>query len=145
MTAVQKPGFPYEFECKPSGNCCAIPGGFVRVTDDERRNIAAHLNLTEQALQSRYLQPDGVHLKDGLGNRCVFLQDGAKAGCSIYPVRPQKCRDWPFWPEALTNPTLRHQIQRTCPGVSTVPGQKTTNSPEPPESPEPPGPPPQQS
>ena len=68
-----KEGFPYAFACKRSGNCCAIPGGFVRVTPDEQKAIAALLGLDVMAFQSRYLQPDGVHLKDGLGNRCVSV------------------------------------------------------------------------
>ena len=122
MTAVREPGFPYEFECKRSGNCCAIPGGFVRVTDEERRAIAAHLNLSEVAFASRYLQPDGVHLKEGLGNRCTFLQDGANVGCGIYAVRPHKCREWPFWPEILTDARLRQLVERTCPGIQAIDG-----------------------
>ena len=53
MTAVRKHGFPYQFECQRSGNCCAIPGGFVRTTEAERTAIAKHLGMTESAFQSR--------------------------------------------------------------------------------------------
>ncbi len=130
MTAVRKHGFPYQFECQRSGNCCAIPGGFVRTTDAERTAIAKHLGMTESAFQSRYLQPDGVHLKEGLGNRCTFLSDGSLAGCSIYSARPHKCREWPFWPEILTDERLLQLVQRTCPGIEivpAVPGQEPTN------------------
>ena len=90
--SATKDGFPFRFRCLRSGNCCSIPGGFVRIDDEERSAIAGHLGISEAAFASRYLQPDGVRLKDGLANRCVFLQDGAQAGCGIYPVRPQKCR-----------------------------------------------------
>lgn len=117
MTPVEQPVFPYRFACKRSGNCCAIPGGFVRVTPDERRAIAAHLGLSEAAFTSRYLQPDGVHLKEGFGNRCTFLQDGQEAGCGIYEVRPHKCAEWPFWPEILTDARLLQLVERTCPGI----------------------------
>lgn len=110
--------FPFTFACRRSGNCCAIPGGIVRVTGAEADAIAAHLGLSPRAFASRYLQPDGERLKDGLGTRCVFLQDGAKAGCGIYPVRPAKCRQWPFWAEVLTDPALRELVERTCPGVA---------------------------
>ena len=110
-------GFPFTWACKRSGNCCAIPGGFVRVTADEASAIASHLGLELAAFRSRYLQPDGARLKEGLGNRCVFLQDGKPAGCSIYPARPAKCRSFPFWPELLTDPSLLTRIQRTCPGI----------------------------
>lgn len=120
--SAEQPGFPYRFTCRRSGNCCAIPGGFVRVTEHERRAIAAHLGLDEQAFASRYLQQGGARLKEGLGHRCVFLEDGATAGCGIYQVRPHKCREWPFWPEVLVDPALRRLVERTCPGIEPIEG-----------------------
>ena len=114
-------GFPFAFACKRSGNCCAIPGGFVRVIEEEQARIAAQLGLDLAAFRSRYLMADGATLKDGLGNRCVFLADGREAGCSIYATRPRKCREWPFWPELRTDERLRHLVLRTCPGI--VPDQ----------------------
>ncbi|MFY9342022.1 MAG: YkgJ family cysteine cluster protein [Planctomycetota bacterium] len=110
-------GFPFRWTCKRSGNCCAIPGGFVRVNDDEAAAIAAHLGLSVTAFRARYVQPDGERLKDGLGNRCVFLRDGAEAACTIYPVRPGKCRSFPYWPELKSDPRLLALVQRTCPGI----------------------------
>jgi uncharacterized protein len=117
MTVPDDDRFPYSFACKRSGNCCAIPGGFVRVTSSERQALAQYLGLDESAFASRYLQPDGIHLKEGLGNRCVFLVDGAQAGCGVYPVRPHKCREWPYWPEILQDDQLREMVERTCPGI----------------------------
>lgn len=113
----RQPGFPFAFACKRSGNCCAIPGGFVRVGAADVEAIAAHLGLDVAACKSRYLQADGETLKDGLGNRCVFLADGPRPTCSIYPVRPQRCRDWPFWPELLREPQRLQQALRVCPGL----------------------------
>jgi Fe-S-cluster containining protein len=115
--STERDGFPFRFRCRRSGNCCSIPGGFVRVSAAERAAIAEHLELDEQAFASRYLQPDGARLKEGLGNRCVFLRDGAQASCSIYPVRPAKCGEWPFWPELLDDPALLRLVERTCPGI----------------------------
>lgn len=120
MDGSTRPGFPFRWSCQRSGNCCAIPGGFVRVTAGEAAAIAAFLGLDVAAFRSRRVQPDGERLKDGLGNRCVFLQDGAPAGCSIYPVRPARCRDWPFWPELRDDPALLALVQRTCPGIEPV-------------------------
>lgn len=118
----REPGFPFTFECRRSGNCCAIPGGFVRVSAAEAAAIAARLGLAPAAFASRYLQADGERLKDGLGHRCVFLQDGAQASCGVYEVRPAKCRQWPFWPEVREDPELRRLVQRTCPGVRPTDG-----------------------
>ena len=110
-------GYPYSFRCRRSGNCCAIPGGFVRVDEGERARIAAHLGMSTEAFARRYLQPDGSRLKEGLGGRCVFLVEGAEAACSIHEVKPHKCRTWPFWPEVLEDEALLQLVQRTCPGV----------------------------
>jgi Fe-S-cluster containining protein len=116
-------GFPFRFWCRRSGNCCAIPGGIVRVTRDEAEAIAALLGMSASAFASRYLRPDGEHLVDGLGNRCVFLQDGAEASCGIYEARPRKCREWPFWPELRTDPELARLVLRTCPGIEPADGR----------------------
>ena len=116
----RREGFPFSWACRRSGNCCAIPGGFVRVDDGEAAAIAQFLGMAPAAFRSRYLQPDGERLKDGLGNRCVFLQDGAVAGCAIYPVRPAKCRSFPFWPELRDDPALLALVQRACPGIQAI-------------------------
>jgi Fe-S-cluster containining protein len=84
------------------------------------RAIAALLGIDAAAFRSRYVHPDGERLKDGLGNRCVFLQDGDEASCSIYAARPRKCHEWPFWPELLVDPELARLAMRTCPGIEPV-------------------------
>ncbi len=119
MTATpeQRDGFPFRWACRRSGNCCAIPGGMVRVSEAEAQAIANHLGLSLAAFRSRYVQPDGERLKDGQGLGCVFLQEGVLAGCSIYAVRPHKCREWPFWPEVRSDAELLRLVQRTCPGI----------------------------
>lgn len=89
----------------------------VRVTSREAERIAAHLGMSLAAFRSRYLAPSGDRLKDGLGGRCVFLADGATAGCGIYPVRPRKCATWPFWPELLDSPDALAEAMRVCPGI----------------------------
>ena len=108
---------PFDFTCRRSGNCCARPGGMVRVSADEAAAIAAHLGLSEAGFRARYVDVDGLRLRDGLGGRCVFLEDGRQASCSIHPVRPAKCRSWPFWPELLESAELLAEARRSCPGI----------------------------
>ena len=96
-------------------------GGHVRVDPDETAAIAAFLGIDEATLMRRFVQQDGRTLKDGMGSRCVFLKDGPHVACSIYPVRPQQCRTWPFWPEALADPELLASMRRTCPGIVDLP------------------------
>lgn len=129
----RREGFPFRWACRRSGNCCAIPGGFVRVTAAEAAAIAARLGLAEAAFRSRFLQADGERLKEGLGGRCVFLQDGPLAGCSIYEDRPAKCRTWPWWDEIRDDPRMQALAARTCPGIERdgddAPAQPSKRSP----------------
>jgi Fe-S-cluster containining protein len=108
--------FPFRFRCQRSGNCCARPEGIVRVTPDDVARIAAHLGLSEAAFRSRYVAASGDRLAEGLGPRCVFLADGAHATCTIYPVRPERCRTWPFWDEHR-DPAALAAAARVCPGI----------------------------
>jgi Fe-S-cluster containining protein len=108
--------FPFRFRCQRSGNCCARPEGTVRVTAADVARIAAHLEMTEVAFRSRYVAASGDRLVDGLGHRCVFLEDGSHASCSIYPARPDRCRRWPFWDEHR-DPAALAAAARVCPGI----------------------------
>jgi Fe-S-cluster containining protein len=115
MTAER--GEPFAFSCQRSGNCCSIPGGIVRVTATEVAAIADHLDMPLHALRSRYLAIGNDRLAEGISNRCVFLQGGRETSCGIYPVRPEKCRTWPYWPELATDPEALHRAAALCPGL----------------------------
>ena len=109
--------YPFEFQCQRSGNCCARPGGVVLLGPGDAERIATHLGMTEEAFRSRYVVPGSDRLRDGtFGSGCVFLESGAQAGCSIYPVRPEQCRTWPFW-EELKDPAEMRRAMRFCPGI----------------------------
>ena len=109
--------YPFRFHCKRSGNCCSLPEGVVRVTPEDVERIACHLGLEVQAFRSRYLAASGDRLIDGQGGRCVFLEDGNQTSCQIYPVRPAKCRSWPYWPELKHDPEALREACRMCPGI----------------------------
>ncbi len=111
------PDYPFRFHCQRSGNCCSLPEGVVRVTPEDVERIASHLGLEVPAFRSRYLAASGDRLIDGLGGRCIFLEDGRHTSCQIYPVRPEKCRSWPHWPELKDDPEALHEACRMCPGI----------------------------
>lgn len=106
----------FRFRCRRSGNCCARPEGVVRVTPEDVVRIADYLRMDEAALRSRYVAASGDRLVDGAGGRCPFLLDGCRTACGIYPVRPRKCRTWPFWAE-LRDPVALRRAARSCPGI----------------------------
>lgn len=113
-----KASYPFTFRCRRSGNCCARPEGMVRVGPDDVARMAEHLGMSEAAFRSRYVAATGDRLSEGLGARCVFLEDGRHAACGIYPVRPERCRSWPFWPELRDDPDALADATRLCPGIS---------------------------
>ena len=90
-----------DFKCQGCGACCRIKNGIVRVGDDEIRRIAEFLAMSEQAFidQETELAPDrrGLILKSRPDESCVYLTDDNR--CRIHPVKPDKCRTFPFaWP-----------------------------------------------
>lgn len=110
--------WPFTFTCRRSGNCCARPEGVVRVDADDIERIAAHLDMSIDGVRARYVAPTGDRLRDGIGSRCVFLADGALPTCSIYAVRPARCRSWPYWEELRTDPGALAAAMRLCPGIT---------------------------
>jgi Fe-S-cluster containining protein len=68
----------------------------VRVTDAELSRLAQFKGLSEEEFIAQFmrLRPDrrGLALKEKPNHECVFL-DGND--CSVQPVKPQQCRDFP--------------------------------------------------
>jgi Fe-S-cluster containining protein len=86
---------PIFFECQRCTACCRWPGQ-VRLTDEEISRIAAFKGITEEVFIQQFtrLRSDrqGLALLEKPGGECIFL-DGND--CSIQPVKPQQCRDFP--------------------------------------------------
>lgn len=121
-------GFPFRFSCQRSGNCCSIPGGVVHITDEDATAIARYLGVTEAAFRGAYMHKHSPTLRDGQGTSCIFLDGGASTTCRIYPVRPQACRTWPFWPELLNDPERLAKAMRLCPGIKMLSDEPEPNS-----------------
>lgn len=100
------------FRCRQCGACCRIEG-IVRLHEGDTTRIAAHLGVDEAAFiaNDTEIAPDrkGLVLKDRPDGACAMLD--AANRCRIYPVRPEKCRTFPFeW----TN----DNSESYCPGLS---------------------------
>lgn len=90
-------------ECGRCGNSCRRPQIIVR--EQEILNLQQRLGISETEFRDRYLEPaqatwnpgDGfMKLQDGA---CPFLEPGSpaiphSAGCQVYDIRPQTCRDF---------------------------------------------------
>lgn len=106
------------FECTQCGNCCTGAPGYVWVTDEEIRAIADYLDKPVGEVRLLHTRParGRVSLNEYLNGDCIYF-DPQGRGCTIYPVRPQQCRTWPFWPGNVESPGDWAQTGRTCPGI----------------------------
>ena len=92
-----------DFKCRMCGACCRIKDGIVRVSDAEIARIAAFLGMDDAEFIERETEvaPDrkSLILKSRPDGSCAYLTEDNL--CRIKPVKPEKCRTFPFeW----TNP-----------------------------------------
>ena len=111
------------FVCQCCGACCRIPNGIVRVSEAEIARIAAFLGKDEAAFiaAETELAPDrkGLILKSRSDGACAYLT--AENHCRIHPVKPDKCRTFPYeW----TNP----DSFQVCPGLQALQGNGMQHS-----------------
>jgi len=105
------------FECQGSGKCCMSRGeyGYVYLTLEDRRRMAAHLGLSTAAFTRQYCANTGGHFHLKHPERdCRFLK---QKRCTVYEARPTQCRTWPFWPENMSAKVWNEEIAAFCPGV----------------------------
>lgn len=114
-----------EFSCARCGNCCSGSPGYVDFSPSEAEEMAAFLGIDVDAFLRRYarrrrrkwclreVEADG-------GYDCIFLVRGAggRIRCAVYPVRPEQCRTWPFWPENLRSREAWETAAKDCPGMN---------------------------
>ena len=88
-------GMPIFHECQRCTACCRWPGE-VRLDDGEIARLAAFKGLSEVEFiqHCTRLTKDrcGLSLGEKSDGECIFL-DGCE--CSVQPVKPQQCRDFP--------------------------------------------------
>lgn len=110
------------FTCTQCGNCCSGAPGYVFVSEDESRAIAAYVQLDPTEFRRRHTRRVGARrsLRERDNGDCEFLvtTENGKRVCGIYPVRPAQCRTWPFWQSNLSTPAAWETTGRGCPGVN---------------------------
>ena len=106
------------FECTRCGNCCTGAPGVVWVDDDDIRRIAEHLGTGEGEIRVMHTRPYAgrTSLQEYANGDCTFF-DPQDRRCTIYPVRPQQCRNWPFWDSNVETPEAWESVQTDCPGA----------------------------
>ena len=74
-------------------------------------------------MRRKYVRKVGnrYSLKESKPSRdCVFLQPAEDGGrrCAVYQVRPSQCRNWPFWPQNLTDADSWTRAGLRCRGIN---------------------------
>ncbi len=86
---------PIFYECQRCTACCRWPGE-VAFVDGEIARLAAFKEMTEHDFIQKYtrLRKDrlGLALQEKPNGECIFLHGN---DCSVQPVKPQQCRDFP--------------------------------------------------
>jgi uncharacterized protein len=106
------------FKCTGCGKCCTGSPGYVWVTWEEIEAISKHLEMpleefTKQFVRrigKRYSLTERPHSYD-----CSFLRDKQ---CTIYAVRPEQCRTFPFWPDILESKEAWDHAATYCEGIN---------------------------
>ncbi len=105
------------FRCLPHcAACCQLSGGYVFLKESEVQAIANFLGCGVQEFETYFVRhvDDRIALVDGVNEECVFLEDNR---CSIYEVRPEQCRSFPFWKESFQSKQAWERTQQLCPGI----------------------------
>lgn len=106
-----------QFTCQPGCVRCCDTQGFVYITENDLRRIAAYLNLTTEAFEQKYVvrYRHLIRLRKPRNSQCHFLQAN---GCSVHRVKPVQCRTYPFWPELVEDRAAWQAEAKRCPGIN---------------------------
>jgi len=108
------------FRCQPNcGRCCDQPGGIVYLSPDDAERLAEHAGLDVEAWLERDTRKtfDGRYVLKSREDDGVCIHLNEQKQCSIYEVRPQQCKAFPWWGENLATPAAWGTTKTACPGI----------------------------
>ena len=103
------------FECRNCGFCCTGSSGTIYVNQNEILEIAKFLDMDINKFKEEFLYPfrDSFSIKEKDNYACIFYENG----CSIYSVRPNQCRTYPFWIKNMRSESNWENEKKQCPGI----------------------------
>ena len=113
---------PEVFNCQQCGDCCRGYGGTF-VSDEDIQAIAAFINTDPETFKEKYCQVSGGKplLAQAESGYCVFWD----TVCTIHPVKPRMCRQWPFIKSVLVDVKNWQIMAGVCPGIRLDVPEKT--------------------
>ena len=102
------------FECCQCGDCCKGYGG-TYLTGQDIEAISRYIKTDSQQFIAEYCDFSGTRpvlaqRKDGY---CIFWDQL----CTIHPVKPKMCRQWPFLESILVDSINWQIMAHSCPGI----------------------------
>ena len=102
------------FKCEKCGDCCKGYGG-TYVTANDIEAIAGYLKTDPKSFIKDYCYMSGsrpvlAQKKDGY---CIFWDKI----CTIHPVKPKMCKQWPFIKSVLIDVNNWQIMAGFCPGI----------------------------
>jgi Fe-S-cluster containining protein len=108
---------PHElFQCLKCGDCCQGFGGTV-ISPGDAAAIVEFTGIDADRFAADYCASSGDRtlLRQGPDGYCIFW----KKICTIHPVKPRLCRQWPFIESVLIDPQNWLVMAGACPGMRT--------------------------
>lgn len=104
------------FACQPNCTRCCDMEGFVYLTETDLQKAAAHLKLSAEEFEQRYVYRTRHQrrLRKPRGSQCTFLTIN---GCGIHQAKPTQCRLFPFWPHLVESRAEWAKTAKWCPGI----------------------------
>lgn len=105
------------FGCKRCGSCCKGEST-VSLSSEEMDRIARYLSLDREAFIEKFtvfVGKNRIEMKTKEGY-CIFY-DKDNSHCLIHPVKPEKCKEWPFPSIIFADRENFEIIKASCPGL----------------------------
>jgi len=105
------------FDCQQCGECCKGFGG-TYISPEDIQAIADYIKIPSKKFLSQYCRPSGSKtvIAQGEDDYCIFCKDKI---CTIHPVKPRMCRQWPFIQSVLKDVSNWRAMAGSCPGMRT--------------------------
>ena len=115
MASDQKNSCSGLFDCTLCGDCCKGFGG-TYLTKADIDTISRYIGVTTKEFISEYTSPSGSKrlIAQGENRYCIFWDKV----CTIHPVKPRMCRQWPFIPSILVDVGNWWAMAASCPGMN---------------------------
>lgn len=102
------------FDCTRCGDCCRGFGG-TYLSESDVSSICEHVSVDRDTFIKEYCSRSGSRLvlRQRPDGYCIFWD----RLCTIHPIKPRMCRQWPFLRSVLVDEINWRSMASMCPGI----------------------------